>query len=142
MNYSHIPEGFQTVSPYFCVANAQGFIDFLKQAFEAEVAYLHKNDDSSIVHAQLKIGTSMIELSEAKAAFSARQFACQLFVPNCDAVYKKAIEAGADSMGEPSDMVYGLRAGYIKDVWGNQWYISTQIENRYSPKFWEQPDRQ
>ena len=142
MNYSHIPEGFQTVSPYFCVTNAQGFIDFLKQAFDAEVAYLHKNDDGSIVHAQLKIGTSMIELSEAKAGFPARQFACQLFVPDCDAVYKKAIEAGAESMGEPSDMVYGVRAGYVKDAWGNQWYISTQIENRYSPKFWEQPDHQ
>ena len=137
MSYSHIPEGFQTVSPYFCVENPQGFIDFLHNAFDGEAIYVHKEDSGRIMHAQIKIGTSIIELSEAKPAFPARQFACQLFVTDCDAVYKKAIEHGAESMGEPADMVYGLRAGYVKDAWGNQWYISTQIKNRYSPKFWE-----
>ncbi len=137
MNYSHIPEGFQTVSPYFCVEKGSAFIDFLQTAFDAEMLYQKKRNDGTIEHALLKIGNSQIELSEAKSAFPARTFACQLFVPDCDAVYKKAIDAGAQSIGEPADMVYGVRAGYVKDAWGNQWYISTQIKNRYAPKFWE-----
>lgn len=140
MNYSHIPEGFQTVSPYFCVQNAFGFIDFLKKAFDAEVVYMTQSDSGAVLHAQIKIGTSMIELSEAKENFPPRQFACQLFVPDCDDVYKKAIENGASSMGEPADMFYGVRAGYITDGWGNQWYISTQIEDKYSPKYWRHAD--
>ncbi|CAN5577484.1 N/A [soil metagenome] len=137
MSYSHIPEGFQTISPYFCVERASAFIDFLQTAFDTEVLYQKTRNDGTIEHALLKIGNSQIELSEAKPVFPARTFACQLFVPNCDAVYKKAIDAGAESIGEPADMVYGVRAGYVKDAWGNQWYISTQIKNRYAPKFWE-----
>jgi PhnB protein len=135
MSHSPIPEGFQTVSPYFCVENAMGFIEFLVKAFDAQVVHIHKEGET-IVHARIKIGNSLIELSEAKPAFPARQFACQLFVPDCDEVYKKAVSAGADSTGEPADMPYGLRAGYVKDAWGNNWYISTQIEDKYSPEYW------
>ena len=141
MSYSYIPEGFQTISPFFCVERADAFIEFLQTAFDAEILYRNNRKDGTLEHALLKIGNSQIELSEAKPAFPARAFACQLFVPDCDAVYKKAIDTGAESIGEPADMLYGVRAGYVKDAWGNQWYISTQIKDRYSPKFWEQSEK-
>ena len=138
MSYSHIPEGFQTVSPYFCVENAQGFIEFLQHAFDGVLVYVQREDDGGIMHAQIRIGTSVIELSEPNLpAYPARQFACQLFVADCDKVYNKAIAEGAESIAEPTDMDYGLRAGYVKDKWGNLWYISTQIKDRYSPKYWK-----
>jgi PhnB protein len=138
MSYSHIPDGFQTVSPYFCVDNARQFIAFLESAFGAELLYLKKgNDDKTVDHALIKIGTSMIEISDANANFPAREFSCQLFVEDCDKVFTDAIKEGAASLGELSDKPYGVRAGYVKDAWGNQWYISTQIKNRYKPAFWK-----
>jgi PhnB protein len=52
-----------------------------------------------------------------------------LYVPDCDAVYKRAIDAGAASISEPKDHPYGDRSGGVKDVFGNQWYIATHIKD-------------
>jgi PhnB protein len=136
MDNHFIPEGFQTVSPYFIVENAPGFLAFLENAFDAKLVFVHK-EEGRIVYARIKIGTSLIELSESKPAFPPTHFGFQLFVADCDAVYKKAVEAGAITIQAPADTPYGLRAGYVTDAWSNQWYISTQLENRYSPRFWE-----
>lgn len=134
---NYIPEGFQTISPYFCVNNASGFLIFLEKAFGGETVYTHHGKDNTILYSRVKIGTSLLEVSDANASHPARQFACQVFVPDCDKVFQQALAAGASAVSEPMDMVYGLRSGFIKDPWGNQWYLSTQINNRYSPAFWE-----
>lgn len=136
--HPYIPEGFETVSPYFIVKDATGFIKFLEHAFDASLVFEHADEAKRLIHARIKIGTSLIEVSEAKENYPAKPFNCQLFVPDCDAVFRNALEAGAVSTGEPSDMPYGLRAGYIKDSWGNEWYISTQIEGKYNPGSWSE----
>src|SRR6185312_14491856 len=53
--------------------------------------------------------------------------AFHVYVPDCDATFKRAVEAGATPMGQPSDTTYGERAGYVKDAAGNQWYIATHL---------------
>lgn len=139
---NYVPAGMTVVTPYFCVEGADGFIAFLKEAFGATVPYIHYNSEGNIVqHARISIDGCIIELSGySSGQWPARQFTCQLFVPDCDAVYAKAIAAGATSLGEPADAPYGLRAGYVQDAWGNQWYISTQIDDKYSPENWSELD--
>jgi uncharacterized glyoxalase superfamily protein PhnB len=137
MKHHHIPEGFQTVSPYFCIENAKGFIDFLHRAFRAELLYVKDFGNGLVEHALVKIGNSFIEIADARGGISPHAFSFQLFVENCDEVFVAAINAGADAIEAPSDKTYGVRAGYVKDAWGNQWFISTQIKNRYTPAFWK-----
>jgi PhnB protein len=52
-----------------------------------------------------------------------------LYVPDCDAVYQRALKAGATSISEPVDLPYGDRSGGVKDAFGNQWYIATHIKD-------------
>ena len=52
-----------------------------------------------------------------------------VYVPDCDAVYQRALKAGATSISEPVDHPYGDRSGGVKDAFGNQWYIATHIKD-------------
>jgi len=52
-----------------------------------------------------------------------------LYVPECDAVYQRALAAGATSLFEPKDQAYGDRSGAVTDPFGNQWYIASRIKN-------------
>jgi uncharacterized glyoxalase superfamily protein PhnB len=142
MKHHHIPEGFQTISPFFCVEHAKGFIDFLQRAFKAEQLYIKELENGLVKHALVKIGNSFIEIADARNGISSNAFSFQLFVENCDEVFATAIKEGADAIETPSDKIYGVRAGYVQDSWGNQWFISTQIKNRYSPAFWKSLEEQ
>jgi len=137
MKNNFIPDGFLAVSPYFRIENARGFIEFLCNAFSAEIHYVKNNEEGLVDHALLSIGNANLEVCDAKQSLAPQSFSFQLFVEDCDKVFEKAISVGANSLQEPEDKAYGVRAGYIQDAWGNQWYISTQIKNRYKPAFWK-----
>ena len=130
MSINHIPRGFHSVTPYFLVDDGDGFLEFLKKAFDAEVIDHHK-EDGRLVHGAYKIFGSMVESGEGGDKYPSREFTIHLYVPDCDEVYKKAIEAGGASIHEVTDMPYGERSGGVADPWGNQWYIATQIVDMY-----------
>ena len=127
VNYK--PEGFHSVTPYLVVQGADRLIDFLKQAFEAVEIYCSRNPDGRINHAQFQIGDSMIELAEGNDQWKPMPCALHLYVPDADAVYHRAIKAGARTLMEPADQVYGDRSGGVTDPSGNQWFIATKKEN-------------
>lgn len=52
-----------------------------------------------------------------------------LYVPNIDATYRQALEAGAISLMEPADQFYGDRSAGVRDPFGNHWFIATHIED-------------
>jgi uncharacterized glyoxalase superfamily protein PhnB len=123
-----IPEGYHSVTPYLIVKGAERLIEFLKQAFAAEEIYRSLQPDGTIGHTQLKIGDSMVELAEGNDRWKPLTCAIHLYVPDTDATYRRAIEAGATSLFEPADMFYGDRSGGVEDPSGNQWYIATHQE--------------
>ena len=125
----HIPEGLHTVTPFLIVNEAEKFIEFVKKAFNAELTFVWKGDDQKIVHATVKIGDSIIMLSDAMDEFKPMPSMLQLYVEDVDAQYNQALKAGGQSLREPSDQFYGDRSSGIKDSWGNQWWISTHIED-------------
>jgi PhnB protein len=121
-------EGAPDVQPYLHPLRGEPVINFLKRAFGAvESGRPHATPDGVIQHAMLKIGDSYLELGEAQGPYQPMHSMFYLYVPNCDAVYKRALAAGATSISEPKDQTYGDRSGGVKDVFGNQWYIATHL---------------
>ena len=124
-----IPEGFHTVTPYLIVQGASKLIDFLKQAFEAEEIYRQNMPDGTVMHAQVRIGDSMLMMSDATSQHKPMPSMIYLYVEDVDAVYNRALKAGATSLRKPTDEFYGDRSGGVKDQFGNQWWIGTHIED-------------
>ena len=125
-----IPDGFHSITPYLIVEGAAKIIDFMQKAFDAKLQHdATKRPDGSIMHATLKIGDSMVMISDASEHAKATNTMLYLYVPDVDATYQKALKAGATSVMEPADQFYGDRSGGVKDVAGNQWWLGKHIED-------------
>ena len=125
-----VPEGFHTVTPYIVVDGAEKVIRFMKEAFGAQPVFEPMmRPDGKVMHAEYKIGSSIVMISDASERAQATSTMLYLYVPNVDAVYQKALKAGGTSVMEPSDMFYGDRSGGVMDPAGNRWHIGTHIED-------------
>lgn len=121
------PEGFHTVTPYLFVSNAEGLIDFLKNAFYAEEINRSLMPDGIIANVILKIGDTCLMVSEAREAFMGMKTALYLYVDDVDNTHSRALEYGAKEIFEPTDMPYDDRQSGIMDIWGNYWWISSRL---------------
>ena len=124
-----IPAGHHTVTPYLLVADAGRLIDFMKRAFGAVEKGRHDTPDGKIMHAEVQIGDSHVMLGDAGGEWQPMPCMLHLWVPDTDAVYANAIEAGGKSLREPSNQFYGDRSAGVLDEAGNQWWISTHVED-------------
>jgi len=129
MAVNPIPEGYHTVTPYLTVADAAAQIDFLKRAFGAKETFRHADDKGNVSHAEVRVGTSMIMIGQARGQWTPRPAILYLYVEDVDAVYKRAVEAGGKPVQAPADQAYGDRSGGVEDSQGNQWWIGTHIED-------------
>jgi uncharacterized glyoxalase superfamily protein PhnB len=123
------PDGFHTVTPYLIVKGAAELIDFMKAAFDAEEMGRYAGEDGQIIHAAVRIGDSVIELSAGGDGYPPRPAALHIYVPDCDETYQRALAAGGASLYEAEDKPYGERSGGVIDPSGNHWYIATRIAN-------------
>lgn len=121
----HIRNGFHTVTPYFIVRQADRLIDFVVHCFDARIIDIARKDDGEVRHAEIRIGDSIIEVSEANQKYPPVQSAIHLYIQNVDEVYTKCLAAGAESIEAPQDRSYGERGAGVRDIHGNQWYIAT-----------------
>lgn len=124
-----VPEGRAHIMPILTVDGAAKFIDFMEEAFGAVEKERHDGPGGAIMHAELTIGPSIIMTSDANSEFPASPARLQLYVDDIDAVYKRALAAGATSLREPADQFYGDRSGGVQDAFGNQWWLATHIED-------------
>jgi PhnB protein len=130
MSAKAIPEGHHTVTPYLIVRGAAKTIEFAKKAFGAQDLFEPMKDpDGKIMHAEIKIGDSVIMISDANEQRQPMTSMLHLYVPDVDTKYKSAIGAGATSVMEPSDQFYGDRSGGVKDTTGVTWFIATHKED-------------
>jgi uncharacterized glyoxalase superfamily protein PhnB len=118
-----------TITPYFHVDGAAGFIDFVREAFGGEETYRAPDEKGAILHASVRVGDSIIELSDSTGEFPATRQAVHIYLPDIDAAYARAIAAGASSIREPANQFYGDREGSVRDPFGNSWYIATHVED-------------
>ncbi len=128
---NYIREGFHTVTPYLIIPGAAKWIDFVKQAFDAEEKFRAQRPGTPageavsdvIMHAEVQIGDSMIEVADANPQFPAMPMTLLLRVDDPDAVFERAVSAGAETIQPVRDRDYGTRAGNVRDPFGNMWDI-------------------
>jgi PhnB protein len=128
-----IRESIHSLTPYLAVQQAVKLIDFVKQAFGAEELFRTPASPGNI-HAEVKIGDSVIMIGGGSALKTPTPAALHLYVRDADAVYRQALEAGATSLYAPVDQDYGDREASVKDLAGNHWYIATHKGARHVPE--------
>ncbi len=125
---SYIREGFHTITPYLIVPEAAEFIAFLKAAFGArERLRVPRPGSDLVMHAEVEVNGYIIELADSTEQVPPQPAELHLYVSDADAVYARALAAGATSVFAPLNQDYGDREAYVKDKFGNQWYIATPI---------------
>ncbi|MGA3295435.1 MAG: VOC family protein [Candidatus Acidiferrales bacterium] len=126
---SHVPKGLNNVNVYLHPLRAEPMIDFMKRAFGAEEKAKYASPDGVVHHAEVRVGDSVVEMGEAHGPYQPMPSTFYLYVPDVDAVYDRALKAGATSLNPPADQPYGDRNGGVKDPFGNTWYIATHIKD-------------
>jgi PhnB protein len=124
---TYIPQGLRAVTPFLHPIGVPALIEFLKQAFDAEEVSRHQSPEGLVHHATVRIGDSMIEMGEARGESQPMPPALYTYVEDVDVMYERAVRAGATAMQPPTDQPYGDRTAWVKDAWGNIWYLATQI---------------
>jgi PhnB protein len=119
----HIQPGYTTITPYLYAK--LDFIEFLKNAFGAEVTHIPTPDAEGQFHAEAKIGDAHLFFGSGYFSDPSMAAAIYLYVPDVDATYKRAVSLGASAVREPADMTWGDRVGGVKDTSGNTWWIAT-----------------
>ncbi len=134
---SPVPKGYRTITPYIVAEDAVGVLDFLKNGLGGEEIFRTVGGAGGM-HAEVRVGDSMLMLGGGGAglkwAGKPKRFGFHLYVPDCDAVYKRALSERGKSIMEPTDHSYGERSATIEDIAGNFWYIATRSSGPYK---WE-----
>ena len=136
---SAVPQGFHTVTPQLVLDNAAQAIDWYKKALGAEEVSRATGPDGKILHAELRIGDSLIMLNDAMGggkgpkAYGGSPASLWLSVEDCDALFNRAVAAGAKvasgPMGQLADQFWGDRSGTFTDPQGYSWTIATRKED-------------
>jgi len=129
MPVSPIPAGYHAVTPYLCVQGADRLIDFAKRVFAATEQERMTRPDGTIGHAEVRIGDSVVMISEARGELKPMPSGLYVYVTDTDAAYGRALAAGATSLMEPADQFYGDRNAGVRDPIGNVWWIATRKED-------------
>ena len=129
MPVNYIPEGYRTVTPYMAVKGVDRLISFIETVFGGKEVLRMGGSEGKIAHAEMMIGDSKIMMGEPIDENKIMPAMLNVYVPDCDAVYKKAIAAGGKTSREPEDQFYGDRNAAVMDPFGNHWFIATHIED-------------
>lgn len=137
MTAKPIPDGYNTATPYLSISGAKDAIEFYKLAFGATEVFRLNTPTGDIAHAEIKIGDSLIMLSEPSEdslmpspdSLGGSAIAMYLYVEDVDAMFEQAIDAGALDIKSVEDKFYGDRMGTLKDPFGHIWFISTHKED-------------
>lgn len=132
-----IPDGYHSIQPYLYIRGAAAALEFYKKAFGAKVTVNMPGPDGRVAHAEMQLGNSIVMLADEapeRGVQSPHHFGgvplnLAYYVADCDAVYRRACEAGAKSLREPADQFYGDRTAGIEDPFGFQWYLMTHVRD-------------
>jgi uncharacterized glyoxalase superfamily protein PhnB len=124
-----VPDGYHTITPSLVVNDANKLITFMTQAFGAKERMRMPRPDGKVAHAELEIGDSAVMVADASPDFPAQTGSLHFYTDNVDAVYDRALKAGARPQRELANQFYGDRSGMVIDPVGNQWSISQHVED-------------
>jgi PhnB protein len=128
MSAQWLPKGFHTITPNIIVDDAEEAVAFLKKALGATENYRLTTSDGTIAHCELKIGDSTLNLGTSMEGWPAHGLVAQIYVEDSDALFRRAVQAGAKVVMPMTNMFFGSREGRIADPFGNVWTIATLKE--------------
>lgn len=117
---------YPTVMPYLILKGVDRFVAFVKEVFHAEELAVYRNEDGSILHAEIKMGTSVIMLGESGELWHDQPAGMYITVEQADHTFEKALQAGATVINPLEDKEYGRTCG-VKDPFGNTWWITSPL---------------
>jgi len=131
-----IPHGEHSVTPYLTVNNGSKAIDFYKRAFNAEDLFRETMPDGKILHARMRIGDSIVRLSDeftgsfhrSPASLGATTVTLHIYTENVDGLWQQAVQAGAKVVLPLDNQFWGERYGMLVDPFGHQWSMSMTIK--------------
>ena len=122
-----IPNGHQAVMPYLMMEDAAKFIEFTKEVFDAQLTYHSMREDDLVGHCEINIGGSTIMFSNRRGEWKPVTANMFVYVDDADARYKRAVDAGSETVMPPADQSYGRSCG-VTDPFGNVWWITSVIK--------------
>jgi PhnB protein len=132
-----IPDGYPRVTPYLVVDGASAAIDFYREVLGATERMRMPAPDDKVGHAELEIGDSLLMLADeypdmealAPKTVGGTPVTLHVYVEDADAVFDRAVEAGAKSLRPVEDKFYGDRSGEFEDPFGHRWSVATHVED-------------
>ncbi|HEV3512414.1 MAG TPA: VOC family protein [Candidatus Sulfotelmatobacter sp.] len=134
-----IPEGYHTLTPFLTVRGAERAIEFYKQAFGAELrgGGVAKGPDGKVIHAELKIGDSVLMLADEYPEYGSKSpqsigdsgMGLHIYVENVDQAFERAVKAGAAVEMPLMDQFWGDRYGKLRDPFGHKWSLATHVKD-------------
>jgi PhnB protein len=137
MATSAIPDGYRSVTPYLIVNGAAAAIEFYKHVFAATEMLRMADAQGRIGHAEIKIGDSVVMLADehpqmgyrSPSSLGGSSVSILLYLEEVDAVFARAVKAGATAQREVADQFYGDRTGTLRDPFGHVWTVATHVED-------------
>ena len=131
------PKGYHSVTPGITVRDAAKAIDFYKEAFGADELDRMEGPDGSIMHAEIRIGDSIIMLGEENPAWGTKSpqtlggvhGSLHIYVDDADAAFAKAVAAGCEPRYPMEDAFWGDRYGKVADPFGHEWGLGTRVKD-------------
>jgi uncharacterized glyoxalase superfamily protein PhnB len=121
------PAGYTSVAPYLIVADVEALLAFVRAVFGAEPIFLHRRDDGSIAHAEVRIDDTVVMCGQAVGAPAAN---VHVYLPDVDAAFARALAAGGTEIAAVDEKGDGDRRGGVADPTGTIWWLSTEIDSR------------
>jgi PhnB protein len=128
MNPVYKPENYPSVAPYLIVTDAVATIQFLTRAFGAVELRRFPNPQGKINHAEVRLDDTVIMLADAAEGWPAQASYVHVYVPDVDAAYRRALDAGAEAVQAPVKKDDADKRGGVKDAGGTTWWIATRVE--------------
>jgi PhnB protein len=131
------PKGYHSVTPAIVVRDAAKAIDFYKEAFGADEVDRMQGPDGSVMHAEIRIGDSIIMLGEENPMWQTKSpqtlggvhGSLHIYVDDADAAFARAVAAGCEARYPMEDAFWGDRYGKVTDPFGHEWGLATRVKD-------------
>ncbi|HYH78568.1 MAG TPA: VOC family protein [Longimicrobium sp.] len=127
MSDTHKPQGYSTVSPYLVVDGAAGTIEFLVRVFGAVELRRFPGPDGRVMHGEVRIDDTVVMVADGVEGWPPVASHVHVYVPDVDATWRAALQAGATPVQEPVRKEDEDKRGGVKDAGGTTWWISTKV---------------
>ncbi len=129
MAVKHIPAGYHTLTPSCALERCAAAVDLYHRVFDAKTVVRFDNPDGTVGHCELQLGDSRFMMGEPSARVPRRTMSLMIYLTDCDATFKRAVDAGFSVKEPPELKFWGDRMARVVDPHGNEWFLATHVED-------------